>query len=122
MRVRRVLGTRALLLASLGAALLAAPGCGSGSDDPEGGAASADGAIEARDFAFDPAETTIERGDTVTWTKTGETIHNVKGPGFFSEAIDPGESYERRFGEAGTIEYLCNLHPATMRATIEVTR
>jgi plastocyanin len=120
MRVRRGCKARALFLAPLGAAtLLAAPGCGSGGDDPAE-PAPATGAIEARDFAFEPADETIERGETVTWTNTGETIHNVKGPGFFSDAINPGDSYEHRFREAGTIKYLCNLHPTMMRGTIEV--
>jgi|SRR5215210_3588235 len=121
MKVRRGCNARALFLAPLGAAMLAAPGCGSQDDGAAEPVAPASSAIEARDFVFEPAGQTVERGDTVTWTNTGETIHNVKGPGFFSEAINPGESYEHRFSKPGTIKYLCNLHPATMRGTLEIT-
>ena len=108
------------IMALLGAALLAVPSSGCGEDE-QPSTATADTAIEARDFAFEPAERSVKVGATVTWTNTGETTHNVKGPGFFSEAIAPDETYEHRFTKPGTFDYLCNLHPTMMRGTIEVS-
>ena len=76
--------------------------------------------VEAFDFGFGPEEVTLKPGTTVTWTNTGETIHTVKGKGFFSKAIDPGGGYEFTFRKPGTYKYLCTLHPTQMRGTIVV--
>lgn len=114
---------RISVLAPLGAAILAVSGGGCGDGEPTANEKPIDaGVIEAKDFSFEPAERTVEAGTTVMWTNTGATIHNVKGPGFFSGAIDPGESYERRFARAGIVRYLCNLHPTTMRGTLKVSQ
>ena len=115
--------TASLLATGLGALAISVPGTGCGSDDGEPAtpdAGSANG-VAAVDFAFEPETTEIEAGETVTWTNDGSTIHNVKGKGFFSEAIDPGERYEHEFSKPGTYEYLCNLHPDQMQATVEVS-
>ena len=116
---------RARRLAALGAVLAIAPGAaGCGGDEPtqpEPGTATPL-AVEARDFSFAPAELEISPGEEVTWTNTGEEIHTVRGGGFFSEAIDAGESYRHRFAEPGRYSYLCTLHPTTMHGVIEVTR
>jgi len=116
---------RAHRLAALGAVLaiaLGAAGCG-GDDsmEPESETA-ATLTVEARDFSFAPAELEISPGEEVTWTNDGEEIHNVRGEGFFSEAIEAGENYRHRFAEPGRYAYLCTLHPTTMRGVIEVTR
>jgi plastocyanin len=121
------LRTRSLLATGLGALAISALGFGCGSDEAEPATTAAEGPagaaneVTAVDFAFEPDTTEIEAGDAVTWTNDGATIHNVKGKGFFSEAIDPGESYQHTFTKPGTYEYLCNLHPDQMRATVEVT-
>ena len=115
-------GVRIAIAIPLGAAAVAAPGVGCGSEDEgttEPGPAAAP-TVEARDFAFEPSEQTVETGASVSWANTGETIHNVKGKGFFSDGLDPGETYERRFAKAGEYRYLCTLHPETMRGRISV--
>jgi len=104
--------------------VLLVAGCGDGGDGSSAKPANP-GSIEAFDFGFKPAEATVEVGDTVTWTNTGEQIHNVKQlPGapakFFSEAIDVGESYEHRFTKPGNYPYLCTLHPDLMKGTLTV--
>jgi plastocyanin len=111
---------RGLFAAGLGARAPIPPGLGCGSDDDAAPAAAAN-EVAAVDFAFEPADVEVAAGETVTWVNEGQTIHNVKGKGFFSEAIDPGTSYEHAFEEPGTYEYLCNLHPDQMRGTVEVT-
>src|SRR5687768_11919779 len=86
------------LLAGLGALAISAPGlaCGGGDDDSAATseaatttatetAAAGAGAVEAFDFGFEPNTTTIAFGDSIEWENTGETLHNVKGKGFFSD-------------------------------------
>lgn len=115
-RARRVRG-----LAALGAVLAIAPGAaGCGGDEPaEPDPGTAPLTVEARDFSFAPADLEVRRGQEVTWTNAGEQIHNVRGRGFFSEAIVAGESYRHRFARSGRYRYLCTLHPG-MRGEIVV--
>ena len=126
-----------LIAVGLGALAISVPGlaCGDGGSSYGGGSSSATtsstttsssaatappGNVDTFDFGFGPAETTIEVGDTVTWENSGDTTHTVKGDGFFSKAIDPGDSYEHKFTKPGTYEYLCTLHPDQMQGTIVV--
>ena len=108
-------------LLALGAALAAVPGvaaCGGGGDaDQE---AAGEPTVSLVDFAFEPADATVRAGQTVTFDNDGQQIHNVRGPGFFSEALTAGESYSHRFAEPGRYAYLCTLHPASMRGVITV--
>ena len=90
---------------------LAIAGCGASSAEPS---------VKAEDFDFSKTSLSVKAGATVEWTNTGSTEHTVKGPGFFSKAIDPGASFSHRFARAGTYRYVCTLHPQAMRATIVV--
>jgi plastocyanin len=126
--------TLRLVAVGLGALAISVPGlaCGSGSSygdgssstasssSTSGAAAPASGSVDTFDFGFDPADDTIEVGDTVTWENSGETIHTVKGDGFFSKAINPGDSYAHKFTKPGTYDYICTLHPDQMRGTVVV--
>ena len=120
-----------LLAVGLGALAISVPGLACGDDggsssstasssSTSGAAAPASGSVDTFDFGFDPADDTVEAGDTVTWENSGETIHTVKGDGFFSKAINPGDSYEHRFTKPGTYDYICTLHPDQMQGTIVV--
>lgn len=109
--------TRGALAAGLAAFFaVAAPGCG-GSGKSGGSAVPK---VKAGDFFFAPKEVRVKVGQTVRWTNTGQTTHTVKGPGFFSQAIDPGMRYSHRFARAGRFPYLCTLHPQQMRGTLVV--
>jgi plastocyanin len=113
-----------MLAIGLGTLAFGVPGLGCGSDDSMGESSEPQrppGTVEAIDFAFEPVDVEIEAGEAVTWENTGDTIHNVEGEDFFSEAIDPGKSYKRTFREPGTYEYICNLHPTQMKGTVKVT-
>ena len=99
----------ALLAAALGAL---ASGCGGEDSRP------AD-VVEVRDFDFAPQSFSAKAGEPVEWENTGEQIHNVKGDGFFSRAMNPGERYSFTFRKAGSYDYLCTLHPQ-MKGTIVV--
>jgi plastocyanin len=96
---------------ALVAVSLALAGCGHSSSRPS---------INAEDFDFSKASLSVKTGDTVEWSNTGSTEHTVKGPGFFSKAIEPGAKFAHRFDRAGTFRYICTLHPEAMRATIVV--
>ena len=107
-----------------GALLLAA--CGGGgttggkTDTKAGGAASpAAGKAAATvgmtaDFKFDPANVTIQRGQTVTWRNTDTQVHNVKfNTGQSSpDVMNAGQDWSRAFPDTGTFDYVCSLHTA----------
>ena len=121
---------RRLTATGLGVLLIGAPslGCGSGADDSEpagtGGAAAAPspGAIATGDFFYEPATTAAKVGDRVTWENVGAVPHTVKGPGFSSPSLDPGDEFEHTFTKPGRYEYLCTLHPTRMSGVVEVGR
>ena len=106
----RPAGLALVLAAALGAL---ASGCG-GDDD-----SSAD-SVAVRDFEFTPVEFEAKGGEPVTWENDGEQIHNVKGKGFFSRAMNPGDTYTFAFEKSGTYEYTCTLHPTQMNGTVVV--
>jgi plastocyanin len=106
------------LAAGLATLFVGVAGAGCGGSGKSGGGAGAK--VKAGDFFFAPQEMRVKAGQTVTWTNTGQTIHTVKGQGFFSQAIDPGRSYSNRFTHAGRFPYLCTLHPQQMRGTVVV--
>jgi plastocyanin len=90
-----------------------ASGCGGGSSS------SAPDAIAVRDFEFAPMRFAAKAGERVTWENEGDQIHNVKGKGFFSRAMDPASKYSFTFRRAGSYDYVCTLHPQ-MKATVVV--
>lgn len=102
----------ALALVALGG--IAASGCGD-----SGGTATPPDRVEVKDFEFSPTSYQARAGEKVTWENTGEQIHNVKGRGFFSRALEPGKRYEFTFRKPGSYRYVCTLHPQ-MKGTIVV--
>lgn len=68
------------------------------------------------DFAFQPADITVKRGTTVTWTNTDAIRHDVTSSdgienGPQSELLAQGESYSFTFDEVGEFTYYCSPHP-----------
>lgn len=114
-----------LLVASLGFAA-----CGGGDDEAsdagtDSGAASDSGGtaaatIDLKAQTFEPADASVKVGETVEWKWEGGVQHNVNGDGFKSELQSKGE-FTHTFEEAGTFEYKCDVHPATMKGTITVS-
>ena len=93
-------------------------------DMPEGTALPG---CEVDDACFIPADVTINVGDTVSWVNSDSAAHTVTsgsatdGPtGIFdSSLVMAGAVFEHTFGEAGTIEYFCMVHP-WMEGTVTV--
>jgi plastocyanin len=94
------------------ALILGLSGCGD--EDPP------DVTAQARDFRFAPSTLRVPVGTTVTWRNTGRTLHNVKGPDFFSRAVLPGATWSHQFSKPGSYDYVCTLHPQAMRGRVVV--
>jgi plastocyanin len=70
--------------------------------------------------AFHPAEITIAKDDTLTFTNQDDFIHQVYVVDLFdSEEKAPGEKLTENFPRAGTFEVRCHIHPK-MRLVVHV--
>ena len=97
------------------------------------------------DLVFEPAEITVDVGETVTWENVGSVPHSVTAyedeipdgatyfasGGFDSEsaareaypnegAIGGDETYEHTFETAGEFQYFCIPHESGMKGTVVV--
>jgi plastocyanin len=133
-------GMRRIGLLVAVAVALAAAGCGSSnssstatsssapasSSTTSGAAASSGGgvAIKMQNIAFDPKAVTVKVGQKVTWTNDDSVDHNVtaqSGAAFKSSNFGQGGTYSFTPTKAGTIKYVCTIHPG-MEATLTVTK
>lgn len=70
--------------------------------------------------AFAPAQATVQRGDRVTWVNEDPFPHTATAKGTFdSGSIAPDASWTWVADKAGTLDYVCTLHP-TMKARLVV--
>ncbi len=123
-RMRRLAATLATAL-TLGVAA-----CGGDDDaEPVGEPPSAnecpEGAvvIAMRDIKFVPDEATAKVGQMICWPNEDEIQHNAvaeEGADFKSELYGKGEVFASSVQDAGTVTYVCTIHPG-MDGTIEVT-
>ncbi|NMG35964.1 plastocyanin [Azoarcus sp. TTM-91] len=70
--------------------------------------------VEVVDYAYRPAELTIQPGDTVTWSNREKRVsHSVlfDASGQESERFFPGESWSHTFEAEGEFAYHCGPHP-----------
>ena len=84
----------------------------------------AEGAVRVgmKDFKFVPENVQVEVGQTITWVNEDTAQHNAvaaEGDGPKSELFNQGESYSWKAEQAGTIPYVCTIHPG-MEGTITV--
>jgi len=112
-------GTRAGLVAALGAALLfALVACGgNGARDAS---PVATGAVVMKDNQFQPSHIEVPARTTVTWTNASEAQHDVKfDDGPQSAVLVFGATYQRVFDTAGVFDYVCTIHPGMVgRVTV----
>jgi plastocyanin len=74
--------------------------------------AMADQTVIQKGRRFAPAEVTIRRGESLTFTNEDEFIHQVYVEGLFdSEEKAPGQNLTEGFNNAGTFEVRCHIHP-----------
>jgi plastocyanin len=135
MRGGVVMNMRRILLALCAIVALAAAGCGgsnssstssaSSSGSASTGAASSGGggvAIKMQNIAFDPKSVTVKVGQKVTWTNDDTVDHNVtsqSGESIKSDNFGKGGTFSFTPTKAGTINYVCTIHPG-MTATLTV--
>jgi len=78
-----------------------------------------------KNVAFSPVAIQAKVGQTVTFRNEDTPQHNVtyaSGPQFTSSpTFGPGGSFALKLTQAGTISYLCTIHPF-MKGTIVVTK
>ncbi len=78
-------------------------------------------------YIFQPAAITIKAGTVVVWIDNSDAPHTVTSdpgaPSAFdtSSKVTSGKTFALVFTTPGVYHYHCNLHPATMKATITVT-
>jgi plastocyanin len=85
-------------------------------------AASAQGntIITQKNRRFIPAQVTIPRGGSITFTNGDEFIHQMYVDGLFdSDEKAPGETLTEAFSRSGTFEVRCHIHPK-MKLTVRV--
>lgn len=122
--------TRRILLCGLGCLALA--GCGSSSSSSTSGSssskpatgASSGGAvtIKMQNIQFAPKSQTVKVGQKVTWVNEDTVVHNVtakSGAKFASSTFGKGNSFSYTPTKAGTISYVCTIHPG-MDGTLTV--
>lgn len=90
--------------------LAAVGGCGAAPNDnppsePDGNTVIIEG------YKFQPAEITIQSGETVTWINRDSVRHTATGDSFDSGLFGKGESFQQAFDAAGTYDYICTPHP-----------
>ena len=127
--MRRILVALCAVLA-LALGLAACGGSsGGGSTSTSTSAPSSSGAsgggvtIKMQNIQFSPKDTTVKVGQKVTWTNDDNTDHNVtaeSGADFKSKDFGNGATYSFTADKAGTIKYVCTIHPG-MTATLNVT-
>lgn len=67
--------------------------------------------ISIKNFAFNPAELSINKGATVIWINKDPTTHRISGNGFQSMDLTNSRSYSFTFNNSGTYDYICSIHP-----------
>ena len=83
-------------------------------------ARAADLTVEQKGRAFHPAEITINRGQTLTFTNGDSFIHQIYVDGLFdSDERAPGQNLNETFPNSGSFQVRCHIHP-TMRMTVHV--
>jgi plastocyanin len=100
------------------AALLVAPASALGADQTVG-------AVDGTSGLWSPANVSIHVGDTVTWDFSDTSqAHNVASNSSNWTLTSPIQTHHPpvsfTFTAAGTYDFVCNVHPDTMKGTVSV--
>ncbi|MDP2299216.1 MAG: cupredoxin domain-containing protein [Coriobacteriia bacterium] len=99
--------------------LVVAAGCSAGGDGAGETPGSAGTTVSESGLAFSPPTLEVNAGDTVTFVNEDSVDHQVLIGGVTLARQTPGESVTWTAGSAGTIDYICTLHPS-MRGRLVV--
>ena len=81
--------------------------------------------VSIANMAFSPADITVKKGTTVTWTNNDSVAHDIeetdgkKGPA--SGTLQSGQTYSFTYNETGSFNYHCSIHPS-MTGAVTVTQ
>jgi plastocyanin len=82
------------------------------------------GIVSIAEFLFGPEKASVKSGETITWTNTDESPHQVTVQGestLRTPVLLKGQSTAILFKDVGSYDYICGLHP-NMKGKVEVTR
>jgi plastocyanin len=104
-------------------------GCGGGNDNGSGSSSSGSSSgntvtIDMKNIKFAPQDATVKVGQTVKWVNQDTVDHDVSaksGADFKSDLFGNGKSFEWKADKAGTVSYVCTVHPG-MVGTLKVTQ
>lgn len=94
----------------VGAAVLTAVTVAAGWAVSTDEASAASFTVNAKDFAFSPADITVAVGDTIRWVNGDAESHAVQGGSLSSPEILAGDSYTHTFTAPEEISYICRFH------------
>jgi plastocyanin len=115
-------------------AALALAGCGGGGNNNNSGSSNSGGStstpassgntvtIDMKNIQFAPNDATVKVGQTVKWVNQDTVDHDVKADSgqFKSDLFGNGQSFEWKADKAGTISYVCTVHPGmTGKLTVQ---
>lgn len=77
--------------------------------------------VDIVDFSFSPSSSTINLGDSVTWTNRGPSFHTSTSDSvnWNSSTLTVNQTFSFTFNSPGSFTYHCNFHPS-MIGTIVV--
>ena len=76
-----------------------------------------------KNIEYVPKAITAKVGQTIHWTNgdsVAHTVTSVSGASFDSGVMDPGKEFSFKVTKAGTINYMCQIHP-NQKGTIVVS-
>jgi len=80
------------------------------------------GIVSIAEFLFGPEKVAVKAGDSITWTNTDDSPHQVTVQGettLRTPVLLKGQSTAILFKQVGSYDYICGLHP-NMKGKIEV--
>jgi plastocyanin len=85
------------------------------------GAAPRAAKVEIADFAYDPDPVTVQVGGKVIWLNRDSAPHTATADdgSFDTGTLEEGKLKSETFKQAGTYEYICEVHP-DMHGVVEV--
>lgn len=79
--------------------------------------------IKIGDDFFSPKSVSVKKNDTVKWTWTGDSPHNVTvrtGPVKFHSKTQSTGTYSKKLTKKGTFKIYCTIHGTRQSLTIKV--
>jgi plastocyanin len=96
---------------------------GEPAEDTGSGGATAQGTVEIvmKDFKFEPSTAKVKVGQEISWRNEDDAQHDAfsEESGLDTNEIGQGQTVEYTPEKAGTINYICSIHPR-MKGTLEI--